>query len=351
MPTRDEEDPAVVTMHSNSTTVSDAEPPVRRRLRSRTSSNLNPDEVVRTPPPQQRATTPNSNGSSNNSSSMDEDDDDDDMEEGDDSHHSDHLDSPSHMGGILWDRNQIHAASNNNNMNNMVMNASLADLQEEREWTRRRSSACVLLAIFVLLRLWMEALAEGDWGLLLLCLAGTSWTARWIRYMREREEELDRQITAAIHSMESGGNGSMESGGDGRFTLDRNELRLLSFQAQLALAIMESQRQMMQGGYGHPDGEHGTSVGISEEGKSRWERFRFQLDAKKGDYGSVSQKDGCEDGPHCSICLGEYEDEEELVKLPCQHIYHDECITSWTSNHTKCPLCNYDLEVAAEESV
>jgi Ring finger domain len=198
-----------------------------------------------------------------------------------------------------------------------------------------------LLAIFVLLRLWLEALAEADWGLLVLCLAGTSWTIRWMQYTREREQELGRQIASLVNSVDQ------ES--DGRITLDRSELRLLSFQAQLALAIMESQRQMMLGGYGHPDGDHPSTPGLSEEGKARWERFVY--DAKSGDYGSLAQKEGSEEGPHCSICLGEYENEEQLVKLPCFHVYHDECISSWTSSHTKCPLCNYEMEVTADEIV
>lgn len=33
-----------------------------------------------------------------------------------------------------------------------------------------------------------------------------------------------------------------------------------------------------------------------------------------------------------------------------QHVYHEECISSWTSNHVKCPLCNYDL-MAADPSL
>ena len=50
----------------------------------------------------------------------------------------------------------------------------------------------------------------------------------------------------------------------------------------------------------------------------------------------------------------EYEEGEELTKLPCSHIYHDDCIGSWTQHHIRCPLCNYDLETAratAEEMV
>ncbi|OEU23324.1 hypothetical protein FRACYDRAFT_165332, partial [Fragilariopsis cylindrus CCMP1102] len=48
--------------------------------------------------------------------------------------------------------------------------------------------------------------------------------------------------------------------------------------------------------------------------------------------------------PECSICLGEYEKGDKLISLnPCHHIFHDECITSWTNHNIRCPLCNVDL--------
>ena len=71
---------------------------------------------------------------------------------------------------------------------------SLADLEEERMLARRRTSMCVLLAVFILFRLWVQAVATGDFFLLLLCLVGTSWTTKFIRHTREREEALDRLI-------------------------------------------------------------------------------------------------------------------------------------------------------------
>ena len=223
---------------------------------------------------------------------------------------------------------------------------TLSELEEERELARRRTSACVLLAVFVLFRLWVEALQNGDLFVMMLCLFGTSWTARLIRHNREREEALDERIRAYL-----------ENADPNTTEIDRNDLRFLSFQAQLALAMMESQRQMQQGGYGHPDG-HSGSDGVSDDAKKQWEHFSYKeglegdpVLANQGGYGSVAQNDKGfeEDGPHCSICLGEYEDGEKLVRLPCHHIYHDDCLESWTANHTRCPLCNTDLESVTSE--
>jgi Ring finger domain len=229
------------------------------------------------------------------------------------------------------------------NRHSLRHTVSLAELEEERELARRRSSFCVLAALFVLFRLWIFAIQDGDFGLLLLCVMASSWTARWIRHNREHEEELDRRIANYIQNAE---NGTSERG--------RDSLRMLSFQAQLALAIMESQRQMMQGGYGHPDGEGSQNPGVSEEARAKWKKITYKSsrdknESRSGSYGSVAHGDvvkpsGGDDEPHCSICLGEYEDDEELSTLPCGHIYHDECIGSWCSNHTRCPLCNTDLE-------
>ncbi len=48
----------------------------------------------------------------------------------------------------------------------------------------------------------------------------------------------------------------------------------------------------------------------------------------------------------CGICLCELEPGEQYVRLPCDHTFHDECITRWlTQYNTKCPLkCEGDLK-------
>lgn len=40
-----------------------------------------------------------------------------------------------------------------------------------------------------------------------------------------------------------------------------------------------------------------------------------------------------DEGTECVICQDEYKVDEEVVKLPCKHIYHEECVTRWLETH------------------
>lgn len=42
----------------------------------------------------------------------------------------------------------------------------------------------------------------------------------------------------------------------------------------------------------------------------------------------------------CAVCIEEYNVGDKLRQLPCQHVFHTECIVPWlTERHTSCPLC------------
>ena len=43
----------------------------------------------------------------------------------------------------------------------------------------------------------------------------------------------------------------------------------------------------------------------------------------------------------CAVCLTEFEKEEEIRELPCDHIFHDACIRDWfmKAKSAVCPLC------------
>lgn len=58
---------------------------------------------------------------------------------------------------------------------------------------------------------------------------------------------------------------------------------------------------------------------------------------------------GDEDSPVCAICLGEFEDGDQLRKLPCQHQqFHSCCVDHWLAKAGRCPLCVADVQPCNE---
>lgn len=51
----------------------------------------------------------------------------------------------------------------------------------------------------------------------------------------------------------------------------------------------------------------------------------------------------------CAVCLDEVEmlrssvqriyKKKEIIKLPCSHIYHSDCLLPWLANNSHCPCC------------
>lgn len=52
-----------------------------------------------------------------------------------------------------------------------------------------------------------------------------------------------------------------------------------------------------------------------------------------------------EDNTHCGVWYDEfsYDDDQELIKLPCGHMYHTECLKPWLDKHNTCPTCRHEL--------
>lgn len=45
----------------------------------------------------------------------------------------------------------------------------------------------------------------------------------------------------------------------------------------------------------------------------------------------------------CNVCIESYKEGDTLTKLPCQHLFHTECIEHWLCNeNVKCPVCRHD---------
>ncbi|KAA6428738.1 MAG: zinc finger family protein [Trebouxia sp. A1-2] len=51
-------------------------------------------------------------------------------------------------------------------------------------------------------------------------------------------------------------------------------------------------------------------------------------------------KGGAWDNKACSICQSEYEPDEVIMILPCEHHFHKDCAMEWLGKHSKkCPIC------------
>ena len=67
---------------------------------------------------------------------------------------------------------------------------------------------------------------------------------------------------------------------------------------------------------------------------------RFNLEEKHCKKG----QDGEMEKPTCSICCDQMKLGDYSLLLPCGHMYHDECMKPWLSQHNTCPLCRNEIK-------
>lgn len=48
-------------------------------------------------------------------------------------------------------------------------------------------------------------------------------------------------------------------------------------------------------------------------------------------------------GQDCSVCSEGFKKGERIRKLPCKHIFHDDCILPWLDVNSTCPNCRFNL--------
>ncbi|KAK2427464.1 hypothetical protein P8452_41854 [Trifolium repens] len=59
-----------------------------------------------------------------------------------------------------------------------------------------------------------------------------------------------------------------------------------------------------------------------------------------------------DDGDTCAVCLGDFEEGEELKTMPeCLHSFHVPCIDMWLHSHSSCPICRAIASAAPSPTV
>ena len=57
----------------------------------------------------------------------------------------------------------------------------------------------------------------------------------------------------------------------------------------------------------------------------------------------------CCTSENCSICQDGYEGDFTAIKMPCGHIFHEECLLQWFKVQNSCPICRLKLAPATFE--
>lgn len=72
--------------------------------------------------------------------------------------------------------------------------------------------------------------------------------------------------------------------------------------------------------------------------------LEIEINYKKKKKKSKKKKDLDDD--ECAICLIELSNNQDTIKLACNHVFHSTCIKDWFKKSTCCPYCRYKYDNA-----
>lgn len=52
---------------------------------------------------------------------------------------------------------------------------------------------------------------------------------------------------------------------------------------------------------------------------------------------------GRESVKHCTVCITQYKEDDNIHTLPCLHEYHVQCIDPCLSENSTCPICQLNV--------
>jgi E3 ubiquitin-protein ligase BIG BROTHER-like protein len=84
-----------------------------------------------------------------------------------------------------------------------------------------------------------------------------------------------------------------------------------------------------------------VSTGLSSEQISSLPVFKYADCSLRRRQTSPSK---CTNEEQCLICRIEYDMEDDVMQLPCGHVYHPECVTTWLENRKVCPHCSKEID-------
>jgi len=255
----------------------------------------------------------------------------------------------------------------NQNQNQIMFNTSsssqsLEELEIARDEAIQQSSVSIMTGSYILMMLWLQVFATYDMTLFLISLGLSSLFVRYIEYAQQNIDTLNQLVITFTNE-----NGTTTRSGRRRTSgvdeIVKQQWDTFTFNSRASLAKKENFGTCKSlftidddDDDDDEDYDDKLKIKIVDDDKDdeddtpsyqhEHQQHHHQTDSTDTDTLDIHH-------PECSICLGEYEKGDKLISLnPCHHIFHDECITSWTNHNIRCPLCNVDLvQVQEQEQV
>ncbi len=57
----------------------------------------------------------------------------------------------------------------------------------------------------------------------------------------------------------------------------------------------------------------------------------------------IDDINGIDKNENCIICISDFTEDTEYIKLKCNHFFHHICIKKWTESNGTCPVCRYNI--------
>lgn len=104
--------------------------------------------------------------------------------------------------------------------------------------------------------------------------------------------------------------------------------------------------------FGTNDEPSSNIRGLSLTELSRYTTTSLFCDLQDGDDENLESKENDDEAPEtCSICQEQLTPHSIIRKIErCNHIFHQECIEKWLSEHATCPLCMQNVSEEEDES-
>lgn len=58
---------------------------------------------------------------------------------------------------------------------------------------------------------------------------------------------------------------------------------------------------------------------------------------------TIKEKEKEEEEKQCAVCTCDFVTGDQAKQMPCQHIFHPDCIDPWLKRHNTCPICRKEM--------